>query len=199
MSNPPSVSPVGAGAVQNERVLRFEVEAMPHASALRSFALRLEGDPDGARDLVQETWLRAYRGFDGFTPGTNARAWLFRILYRLFLNRRRTRGREVAASDEIERIPFPGFHISPADWDAWTGGRPPQPAPSADILAALAEVAEPFRSAVLLVDAHELDYEEAAAVMAVPIGTIRSRLSRGRRLLLEALVARGIGPNRGGR
>ena len=81
---------------------------------------------------------------------------------------------------------------------AWQLTSRPQGMPTSDN-AALAEVAEPFRSAVLLVDAHELDYEEAAAVMAVPIGTIRSRLSRGRRLLLEALVARGIGPNRGGR
>jgi RNA polymerase sigma-70 factor, ECF subfamily len=188
-----------APTTPTERVRRFELEAMPHAPALFSFAHRLEGNRDAALDLVQETWLRAFRSFDGFAPGTNARAWLFRILYRIFLNGRRTRGREVPASDQIGRGSLPDFHLAPADWDAWTGGKAPEPALAPDVIAALADVAEPFRSTVLLIDAFDLDYEGAATVMEVPIGTIRSRVSRGRRLLLAALVGRGIGPNRGGR
>lgn len=130
--------------------------------------------------MVQEAFLRAYRTFDAFEPGTNARAWLFTILYSVCANEReRAQLRRVSALDEIPEAML-------AD--------PSQPLPFADSLAAsevgreLAALAEPFRSAVLLVDLGELSYEQAAQAVGCATGTLRSRLSRGRRALAEKLA-----------
>src|SRR5713226_4343675 len=164
---------------------------------LYNVALHLTRDTDEAADVLQETYLRAYRTFDNFRPGTNSRAWLFTILYSVFINRRKKAEREVGPLpvEELEER-YGLFVEAPAGaddglWDAeaW-GQRWPR-----EVEAALRALPEAFRSAVLLVDVQDLAYEEAAAVLKCPVGTLRSRLFRGRRLLFVALrdYARGEG------
>jgi RNA polymerase sigma-70 factor (ECF subfamily) len=144
--------------------------------------------PEDARDLVQETFLRAYRTFDGFTPGTNAKAWLLTILYSVFANRYRKARREPPAVplEEVEAR-FEGLLArSGAERASWSRDSAPAPA-GPEVKHALAALAEPYRDAVLLVDVQELTYEEAAAALGCPVGTVRSRLFRARKLLFVAL------------
>jgi RNA polymerase sigma-70 factor (ECF subfamily) len=167
-----------------ERRQRFEAEAMPFMKAVYNTALRLTQRDEDARDLVQETYLRAYRTYDGFTPGTNCRAWLFTIMYSIFVNKYRKEQREPStiSIDELEER----FHQTvAADRDE----RPIGEGRWADVEVerALAELPESFRPAVLLVDVEEFSYEEAAAVLGCPIGTLRSRLFRARKMLAVSL------------
>lgn len=164
------------------RRARFEQVIAPHYPILYRTARRLaRSDPDG-QDLVQETCLRAFRTFDGFTPGTNAKAWLFTILYSVFINRTRR------ARHEPE--PMPGDQI-----DARYAGHveasvaaPVVQWTEPEVERALDALPDTFRAAVLLVDVEELTYEEAATVLTCPVGTVRSRLFRGRKLLMVSLA-----------
>jgi len=170
----------------DERRRQFEAIALPFTQALYNTALRLTSDPEDAADIVQETYLRAYRTFDNFRPGTNAKAWLFTILYSVFINRRKKARREVGPlpPEELEeryRLFVEAPAGEPGDVEAW-GARWPR-----EIEAALRALPEAFRAAVLLVDVQELSYEEAAGVLGCPVGTVQSRLFRGRRLLFAAL------------
>jgi RNA polymerase sigma-70 factor (ECF subfamily) len=178
----------GAG----DRRARFEAAAIPWMRALYGTAVRLTQDTDSASDLVQETYLRAFRGFDSFVPGTNCKAWLFKILYSVFVNRFRKSQREPAGMsiEELEKSD-PRFLAAPYPAPAGGGGG----FAAAEVEQALRDLPEAFRSAVLLVDVEELSYEEAAAVLECPVGTLRSRLFRARKLLFAALsgYARRIG------
>jgi RNA polymerase sigma-70 factor (ECF subfamily) len=157
-----------------------------HLDSLYRFALRLTHNRAEAEDVVQETCVRAFRSFHRFNPGTNSRAWLFTILRNLFLNRVRREGREVLAGD----VPT---------WESATGSSD-QPSPHnpeeeffqtvlhGDVDRALKALPLPFREVVLLTDLEGFTYREAAAVLSCPIGTVMSRLSRGRRLLRQALA-----------
>jgi RNA polymerase sigma-70 factor (ECF subfamily) len=167
---------------------RFEATALPLMQRLYNAALRLTGDADDAADVLQDTYFRAYRTFANFRPGTNARAWLFTILYSVFFNRRRKRRREVGPlpADELERR-FDSYveqpsHDAIGQTEAWGSSWPPE------VERALAALPEQFRAAVLLVDVEELSYEEAAAALECPIGTVQSRVYRGRRMLHAALA-----------
>lgn len=170
----------------DERRRQFEAVALPFMQALYNTGLRLTSNPEDAGDVVQDTYLRAYRTFDNFRPGTNAKAWLFTILYSVVINRREKARREVGPFpvEELEER-YQLFVEAPAgdpgDVDAW-GARWPR-----DIEAALRALPEAFRDAVLLVDVQELSYEEAAGALGCPIGTVQSRVFRGRRLLFAAL------------
>lgn len=171
-----------------ERTARFESLALPFLGALYNTALHLTADPDDASDVVQETCLRAYRTFDNFRPGTNGKAWLFTILYSVFINRRKKLRREVGPfpADELEErfrqfIEEPTGAEDAGEIESW-GRRWPR-----ELEAALRALPEAFRAAILLVDVEELSYDEAAAVVGCPVGTLRSRLFRGRRLLFAAL------------
>lgn len=176
-------------ASEASRRAAFETEALPHLDRLHRAARRLVSHPQDAADLVQETYLRAYRTFSGFTPGTNSRAWLFTILYSMFINayHKRRRAPAEASLTELERR-FEEALASP-DWEAplvaldqrgaWGTG------PEVD--AALVELPAEFRAAIVLVDIEEMSYEEAAAAMGCPLGTVRSRLARGRKLLAAQL------------
>lgn len=167
----------------------FEAETLPHLDRLHRAARRLLHDPQDAADLVQETYLRAYRTFAGFTPGTNSRAWLFTILYSMFINlyHKRQRTLATASLDQLERR-FEAALAAP-DWEApvlaldqrgpWGTGE--------EVHAALAALPAEFRAAIVLVDLEEMSYEEAAAAMGRPVGTVRSRLARGRKLLAALL------------
>ncbi len=157
---------------------RFLEEARPHFRAMYGTALRLTRNPADAEDLVQETLLRAFRGLDGYTPGTNARAWLFTILHRARLDAvRRDARRPVAV--ELEEADAP----VPPPQDLLARGHE-------EVEAALGRVPEVYRAALLLRDVEELSYEEIARMLDVPAGTVMSRIHRGRRLLRAALAPR---------
>ncbi len=173
----------------DERQLRFELVALPFMRALYNTALRLTADTDDAADVLQETYLRAYRTFDNFRAGTNCKAWLFTILHSVIINWRLKARREVGplSVKELEDR-FRQFVEAPAGTEGAVGdvdARGPRWAD--EVEAALRALPEAFRSAVLLVDVQELSYEEAAAVLGCGVGTLGSRLSRGRRLLFAAL------------
>ncbi len=168
---------------------QFEAAAVPYMRALYNAALRLTLEPQDAADLVQETYLRAYRTFENFTPGTNCKAWLFTILYSIFVNQyhqARRRPRMVSVEELEER--FQQFIVAPGDpgddiatVEGW-GWRW-----SSEVEGALQQLHEEFRAPVLLVDVEGLSYEEAATVLECPVGTVGSRLFRGRKLLFAAL------------
>ncbi len=167
---------------------RFEAEALPHLDALYAMAMRLSHNPHDADDLLQETWLRAYRFFDNFAAGTNCRAWLLTILFNNFRNGYRKTAREQPSS-------------SPADFDRMAETRSTADAESVrdpehliagrslehEIDSALAALPQDFRDPILLVDVEELSYQEVSTVLNVPVGTVKSRVSRGRALMRSAL------------
>jgi RNA polymerase sigma-70 factor (ECF subfamily) len=165
----------------------FEATAVPLLQPLYSAARRLSDSPEDAADLVQETYLRAYRTFENYTPGTNCRAWLFTILYSVFINeyhRRQRRGPTISLDDLEKR--FRRYLETPDDAEQ-TVVTVPAGSVGPEVDAALRQLSPDFRAPVLLVDVEGLSYDEAAAVLGCPIGTVRSRLYRARRLLFAAL------------
>jgi RNA polymerase sigma-70 factor, ECF subfamily len=166
------------------RTLReFEDVALVHFDALYRTALRLSGHRAEAEDVVQETYLRAFRGFDRFDPGTNCRAWLFTIMRNAFLNRRRGTAREVLV-DDAGALPAyeAAVEAGPTPEEAFL-----QTLVHGDVDRALKALPLDFREAIVLVDVEGLTYREVSEVLGCPIGTVMSRLSRGRRLLRGAL------------
>ena len=157
----------------------FEAEALPQLRVLYGAAYRMTGNAHDAEDLVQETLLRAYRGFHRYEPGTNIRAWLFTILHRVRTDDYRRKGRTPATVELTED----GAAIEAPQRALFTGGE--------DVERALAGLPEPFRVAVLLRDVHEFSYEEIAGILDVPIGTVMSRIHRGRGQLRKALGGEG--------
>lgn len=148
-------------------------------------ALRLTRNRAEADDVVQETCLRAFRGFHRFNPGTNCRAWLVTILRNVFLNRVRDGSREVL---EAEMGGFDSMEIAPADHVVASPEEEfLQSVLHGDVDRALKALPLPFREAIVLVDLEGLSYREVADVLGCPIGTVMSRLSRGRALLRQAL------------
>jgi RNA polymerase sigma-70 factor (ECF subfamily) len=165
----------------------FEKTALVHLDALYRTALRLTGSRAEAEDVVQETFLRAFRGFRRFSPGTNCRAWLFTILRNVFLNRVRARGPEVVDGPE----PLDSVEVESATGPS-EGARNPeeeffQSVLHGDVDRALKALPLPFREAVVLADLEGLTYREIAEVLGCPLGTVMSRLSRGRDLLRRLL------------
>jgi RNA polymerase sigma-70 factor (ECF subfamily) len=156
----------------------FNDVALPHVPALLRTATRLSGSRDAAEDLVQETVLQAWRSFERFEIGTNCRAWLYKILMFSHSRQRRDQSRRpmVTALDAA--------HESALQFDPQT----PDTLTAASVKAAFDQLPDPFRVAVLLVDVEELTYRETAEALDVPIGTVMSRLNRGRRLMRLALV-----------
>ena len=176
----------GTGA---DRRKRFEDEALPHLDALYSMAIRLARNPDDANDLLQETVLRAYRFFHQFESGTNCRAWMLTILFNNFRNgyRKSTREQPASSADEFERkVETESLRLDPAgsNPEALLAGQGME----GEVETALASLPEEFRQAVLLVDVEELSYQEVSGVLNVAIGTIKSRVSRGRAMLRERLT-----------
>ena len=187
----------GSGA---DRRRRFEDEALPHLDALYTMALRLSRNPDDANDLLQETVLRAYRFFHQFESGTNCRAWMLTILFNNFRNGYRKSSREQPASspEEFERkVEGESLRADPAgsNPEALLSGQGME----GEVETALGGLPAEFREAILLVDIEELSYHEVSGVLNVPIGTVKSRVSRGRAILRDALARfakeRGIIPS----
>ncbi len=167
----------------------FERIALPYLSHLYTAAFYLTKDKAEAEDLVQETCLRAFRFFDKFEPGTNCKAWLLSILRNLFINRYRQK-RQAPEMVDWEKIDQVYDSIVAQHADAEKSG--PEELLFSQVMdqeveQALKGLPEEFRTAIILVDIEELSYEEAAKVMECPVGTIRSRVSRGRRMLQVAL------------
>jgi RNA polymerase sigma-70 factor (ECF subfamily) len=167
----------------------FEREVLPHLDSIYSMALRLARNREDANDLLQDTILRAYRFFHQFTPGTNSRAWVLTILFNNFRNGYRKSGREQVSQSEAEFTERMEAESLAADQ---TRSNPEALAfanvMAPEVTAAIDSLPEEFRAALLLVDLQELSYQEVSVVLAVPVGTVKSRVSRGRSLLRDALL-----------
>ncbi len=160
-------------------------DALNYVDQLYATALRLTRSPSDAEDLVQDTYLKAFRAAAQFQPGTNLKAWLFTILQNTFRNRQRDRGREPVDvdSETVERAPVRADAPDPEQ-------RLLDAAMDADLRDALESLPAAFREAVWLRDVEDFSYAEIAEVLDVPPGTVMSRISRGRRLLQERLLER---------
>lgn len=182
--SPPEESPEAL----RKRHLDFEREALPHMDALYNFALRMTSDPDEADDLLQETFLKAYRFFDKFEQGTNCKAWLFRIMKNSFINIYRRSSKEPAKVDYNDVEEF--YHsiraesTDPNDLEQKIFSN----ILDDDVSTALESLPEEFRTVVILCDIEGFTYEEIADFVECPIGTVRSRLHRGRKMLRASLL-----------
>ena len=181
---------------------------MPFMGPLYSAALRMTRNPADAEDLVQETYLRAYRGFGGFKEGTNLKAWLYRILTNTFINQYRSAKRkpDQVDLDDVEDL---YLYRRLGGREAAMAGRSPETEvlesmPETAVKEAVESLPEQFRMAVLLADVEGFAYKEIAEILDIPIGTVMSRLHRGRKLLQKRLwdfavengLATGTGPAR---
>ena len=165
-------------APHKARLNTFEAEAMPHLNDLFRTAKRVMKDPSRAEDVVQEVYLQAWKSFHRFEPGTNCKAWLFKILFHSINHYRRKWFRIRLLSENEEYL---------EDNLTWTEPVPEHLTDEA-ILSALDSISLDFKSVVLLIDVEEFAYKEVAEILGIPIGTVMSRLSRGRRLLREQLT-----------
>ena len=170
-----------------ERV-RFEEEALALSDQVYRVARHLTRDPDEAADLVQETYARAFRSWRSFTPGTNLRAWLLRILTNINIDR----GRRQQRSPDIQPLEEGDYFLynrleetneGPTDEE-----RVVERLSQDDVVAALSAVPHDFRDVVVLVDIGDFTYADAAQILDIPLGTVMSRLHRGRRILKQAMA-----------
>lgn len=178
------------GLVKDERKKQqdFNEEILPHMDVLYNFALRLTADPIDAEDLVQDTIVKAYRFFNSYEKGTNAKAWLFRILKNSFINnyRKTSKRPQEVDYDEVESYyeTVRAERTETSDLERLMF----RELMDDDLSKALSRLPEDFRTVVLLCDVESYTYEEIANMLDVPIGTIRSRLHRGRNLLKTELI-----------
>jgi RNA polymerase sigma-70 factor (ECF subfamily) len=169
----------------------FADQAMPLMSALYSGALRMTRNPADADDLVQETYLKAYRGFGGFQEGTNLKAWMYRILTNTFINSYRAKQRRPDET-ELEEVEDLYLYRRLGGLEAASLGRSAEDElmdtfGEAEVKQALEDLPESFRMAVLLADVEGFSYKEIAEILDIPIGTVMSRLHRGRKALQKGL------------
>jgi RNA polymerase sigma-70 factor, ECF subfamily len=173
--------------------VRFEEEALALADQIYRVARHLVGSPEEAEDLMQEAYARAFRSWRSFTPGTNLRAWLLRILTNLNIDR----GRRIQRAPDMQSLEAGDYFL--ADTLEQTGGpiteeeRVDQRLSQDNIVAALSAVPHDFRDVVVLVDIGDFSYQDAASILDIPVGTVMSRLHRGRRILKKQLAEEAVG------
>jgi len=165
----------------------FETEALALIDSLYRTALRLTRSPADAEDLVQDTYLKAFRAADSFEPGTNLRAWLFTILHNTARNRARDRARDNVTIDSETVDQAADLLTSGGDADATPEALLMRDTLMPELQAAIDALPEAFREAVWLRDVEEFSYAEIAAMLHIPAGTVMSRISRGRRMLFDRL------------
>src|SRR5262249_46533334 len=163
---------------EKRRWATFEGEALPHADRLFRVAMWFERNRAEAEDIVQETMMRALESFHRFQPGTNCRAWLMKILQHVMSNRRRAQRRSRVISDPDDRIGRTIPFVPPVR----------QHLTHEDMLGALRRLPQSFQEVIVLCDVEELSYKEIAEALAIPIGTVMSRLHRGRAMLRSELA-----------
>jgi RNA polymerase sigma-70 factor, ECF subfamily len=184
----PTGGPVRQELSDSQRRVRFEAEVLPHLDRLYGAAMRYTRDPHDAADLVQESIAKAYRSFHQYRPGTNLRAWLYRVLHTTYLSmyRKQQRRPQESLQDEIDDYSF-------YDEVNRLGGRSAEREvlesfTDEEVRQALADLPETFRVAVYLADVEGFAYKEIAEIMDTPVGTVMSRLHRGRKALQKALA-----------
>ncbi len=181
-----------AGGTPHDRKEEFEAVALPFVDALFNLALNLTRNRKDAEDLVQETYLRAYRFFDSYQPGTHIKAWLFRILRNTFINRYRA---AKARPDEVDFGKVEATYEGIIDRAFLQQKQPQSPEETvmagvldAEVQQAMADIPEEYRTVVIMALVEEMSYKEIAAALCIPLGTVMSRLHRGRKLLQASLL-----------
>ncbi|GAB4123946.1 MAG: sigma-70 family RNA polymerase sigma factor [Raineya sp.] len=180
-------SPVSYTEKEKNQV--FQEEMLPHLDSMYNFAFRLTLDEDDAKDLVQDTYLKAFRFINSFEKGTNAKAWLFRILKNSFINDFRKKSKEPSKVDYQEVETFYNSEEFDTDIEATSDLRSEsvQDLIGDEVATAINSLEVDFRIAIILCDIEGFTYEEMAKILDIPIGTVRSRLHRARGLLKEKL------------
>jgi RNA polymerase sigma-70 factor, ECF subfamily len=172
---------------QSELHKEFEKEAIPHMDALYNFALRMTGDSDDANDLVQDTFLKAFRFFDKFEKGTNSKAWLFRIMKNTFIN---TYRKQIKEPDKVDYEEVENFYenVKPSSTDsAHLEKEIYDNLLDDEISTAIASLPDDFKTVIILSDIEGFTYDEIADFVDCPVGTVRSRLHRARKMLFAKL------------
>lgn len=172
---------------QKQLYADFEAEAIPHMDSLYNFALRMTGDTDDANDLIQETYLKSFRFFDKFEKGTNCKAWLFRIMKNTYINSYR---KNVKEPDKVDYEEIENFYENIKS--SWSNASHLEKDLYDNLLddeisEAVNSLPEDFRTVIILCDIEEFSYEEIANFVDCPIGTVRSRLHRARKILFTKL------------
>lgn len=170
-----------------KKVQIFEGEFMPHIDSMYNFAYKLTFDEDEAKDLVQDTYMKAYRFINSFLEGTNAKAWLYRILKNSFINDYRKKSKQPSKVDYQEVEQFYNSEDTPSEATVDLRIEATKDMIGDEITNALNSLAIDFRTVIILCDLEGFTYEEMAKILDIPIGTVRSRLHRARNLLREKL------------
>lgn len=172
---------------QDPKHKEFEQQTLPHMEVLYNYALRMTGNKEDANDLLQETYLKAYRFWDKFEQGTNLRAWMFRIMKNTYINLYRKESKE---PDKVDYDEIEGYYNLIRDQNSDDNDLQEKMFGQLlddDVSKALELLPEEFRTVVILCDIEGLAYEEIAEFLQIPVGTVRSRLHRGRKLLYARL------------